>query len=188
MVRVRDLPIAGRVAHLVWRERRYRCQGCGRTVHRDAPGAAAAPARQRALPVAPVGVAAAQRLAREALRRCRQADRGLQALVEDVLQEVCLKASRRGGCRGQSPGEVYNWLRSGTLNRGRDELKGGFERHELLVDWSDEQGQPHHTSAGADAEVLDREQRHELELPRMHDRCCGPRGAPGATAPKSPAS
>jgi DNA-directed RNA polymerase specialized sigma24 family protein len=92
------------------------------------------------------------------------------ALVEDVFQEVCLKASRRGGCHGQSPGEVYNWLRRGTLNRVRDELKAGFERHELLVDWSDEQRQPHHTSAGADAEVLDREKRHELELPRMRDR------------------
>jgi transposase len=31
VVRVRDLPIAGRVTHLVWRKRRYRCQGCGRT-------------------------------------------------------------------------------------------------------------------------------------------------------------
>jgi transposase len=26
-VRVRDLPIAGRVTHLVWRKRRYRCRG-----------------------------------------------------------------------------------------------------------------------------------------------------------------
>jgi RNA polymerase sigma factor (sigma-70 family) len=84
------------------------------------------------------------------------------ALVEDVLQEVCLKASRRGDCRGQSPGEVYNWLRSATLNRVRDELKAGFERHELLVDWSGEQRQPDDTSAGADAEVLDREKRQEL--------------------------
>jgi transposase len=31
VVRVRDLPIAGRVTHLVWRKRRYRCGGCGRT-------------------------------------------------------------------------------------------------------------------------------------------------------------
>lgn len=30
-VRVRDLPLAGRVTHLVWRKRRYRCAGCGRT-------------------------------------------------------------------------------------------------------------------------------------------------------------
>jgi RNA polymerase sigma factor (sigma-70 family) len=76
------------------------------------------------------------------------------ALVEDVFQEVCLKASRRGDCRGQS--------RTATVNRVRDELKGGFERYELLVDWSDEQRQPHDTGAGADAEVLDREKRHEL--------------------------
>jgi transposase len=30
-VRVRDLPLAGRVTHLVWRKRRYRCAECGRT-------------------------------------------------------------------------------------------------------------------------------------------------------------
>jgi RNA polymerase sigma factor (sigma-70 family) len=84
------------------------------------------------------------------------------ALVEDVFQEVCLKASRRGDCRGESPGEVYSWLRTATLNRVRDELKGGFERYELLVDWRDEQRQPHDSGAGADAEVLDREKRHEL--------------------------
>jgi transposase len=29
VVRVRDLPIALRVTHLVWRKRRYRCRGCG---------------------------------------------------------------------------------------------------------------------------------------------------------------
>jgi transposase len=30
-VRVRDLPIAGRVTRLVWRKRRYRCSDCART-------------------------------------------------------------------------------------------------------------------------------------------------------------
>src|SRR4051812_28310456 len=30
-VRVRDLPIAGRVTRLVWRKRRYRCEDCART-------------------------------------------------------------------------------------------------------------------------------------------------------------
>jgi RNA polymerase sigma factor (sigma-70 family) len=84
------------------------------------------------------------------------------ALVEDALQEVCLKASRRGDCRGQSAGEVYNWLRSATVNRVRDELKGGFERYEVPVDWAVEQRQRHDTSAGADAEVLDRERQREL--------------------------
>jgi transposase len=41
VVRVRDLPIAGRVTHLVWRKRRYRCGGCGRTfteTHPELPG------------------------------------------------------------------------------------------------------------------------------------------------------
>jgi transposase len=31
VVRVRDLPIVGRVTYLVWRKRRYHCRGCGRT-------------------------------------------------------------------------------------------------------------------------------------------------------------
>jgi transposase len=43
-VRVRDLPIAGRVTHLVWRKRRYRCRGCGRTFTESHPEL---PARQR---------------------------------------------------------------------------------------------------------------------------------------------
>jgi transposase len=43
-VRVRDLPIAGRVTHLVRRKRRYRCQGCGRTFTESHPDL---PPRQR---------------------------------------------------------------------------------------------------------------------------------------------
>jgi transposase len=43
-VRVRDLPIAGRVTHLVWRKRRYRCQGCRRSFTETHPEL---PARQR---------------------------------------------------------------------------------------------------------------------------------------------
>ena len=31
LVRVRDLPIAGRSTRLMWRKRRYRCGGCART-------------------------------------------------------------------------------------------------------------------------------------------------------------
>jgi transposase len=43
-VRLRDLPLAGRVTHLVWRKRRYRCAGCGRTFAESHPEL---PARQR---------------------------------------------------------------------------------------------------------------------------------------------
>jgi transposase len=43
-VRVRDLPIAGRVTNLVWRKRRYRCAACGRTFTESHPEL---PARQR---------------------------------------------------------------------------------------------------------------------------------------------
>jgi hypothetical protein len=44
VVRVRDLPIAGRVTQLVWRKRHYRCRGCGRTFTESHPEL---PARQR---------------------------------------------------------------------------------------------------------------------------------------------
>jgi transposase len=44
VVRVRDLPIAGRVTHLVWRKRRYSCGECGRTFTESHPEL---PARQR---------------------------------------------------------------------------------------------------------------------------------------------
>jgi transposase len=43
-VRVRDLPLAGRVTQLVWRKRRYRCGKCGRTFTETHPEL---PARQR---------------------------------------------------------------------------------------------------------------------------------------------
>jgi len=43
-VRVRDLPLAGRVTHLVWRKRRYNCAGCGRTFTESHPEL---PPRQR---------------------------------------------------------------------------------------------------------------------------------------------
>jgi transposase len=44
VVRVRDLPIAGRVTQLVWRKRRYRCQACGRSFTESHPEL---PPRQR---------------------------------------------------------------------------------------------------------------------------------------------
>ncbi|HEY6778908.1 MAG TPA: transposase family protein, partial [Thermoleophilaceae bacterium] len=43
-VRVRDLPLAARVTHLVWRKRRYRCAGCGRSFSESHPEL---PARRR---------------------------------------------------------------------------------------------------------------------------------------------
>jgi hypothetical protein len=45
VVGVRDLPLAGRVARLLWRKRRWRCRGCGRSPTEQHP---ALPARQRA--------------------------------------------------------------------------------------------------------------------------------------------
>ena len=43
-VRGRDLPLAGRVTYLLWRKRRCRCVGCGRTFTESRPEL---PARQR---------------------------------------------------------------------------------------------------------------------------------------------
>jgi transposase len=44
VVRVRDLPLAGRPTCLLWRKRRYRCEACGRTFTETHPEL---PARQR---------------------------------------------------------------------------------------------------------------------------------------------
>ena len=44
VVRVRDLPVAGRVTWLLWRKRRFYCDACGRTFTETHP---ALPARQR---------------------------------------------------------------------------------------------------------------------------------------------
>ena len=44
VVRVRDLPIAGRVTYLLWRKRRFGCEACGRTFTESHP---ALPPRQR---------------------------------------------------------------------------------------------------------------------------------------------
>jgi transposase len=44
VVGVRDLPLAGRVARLLWRKRRWRCRGCGRTHTEQHP---VLPSRQR---------------------------------------------------------------------------------------------------------------------------------------------
>jgi transposase len=43
-VRVRDLPLAGRTTYLIWRKRRFGCEGCGRTFTETHP---ALPSRQR---------------------------------------------------------------------------------------------------------------------------------------------
>jgi transposase len=66
VVRVRDLPIAGRVTYPVWRKRRYRCRGLRAVVHRVASRAAGAPARHAALPPTSVRAGARRRRARRA--------------------------------------------------------------------------------------------------------------------------
>jgi transposase len=44
VVRIRDLPVAGRVTYLLWRKRRYRCEACERTFTETHPQL---PSRQR---------------------------------------------------------------------------------------------------------------------------------------------
>jgi transposase len=44
VVRIRDLPVAGRVTWLLWRKRRFYCEACGRTFTETHPGL---PSRQR---------------------------------------------------------------------------------------------------------------------------------------------
>jgi len=54
VVRVRDLPLAGRAMVLRWRKRRYRCDACERTLTETHPQLPGPSARQRALPRAAV--------------------------------------------------------------------------------------------------------------------------------------
>ena len=44
VVRIRDLPVAGRMTYLLWRKRRYRCEACQRTFTETHPQL---PSRQR---------------------------------------------------------------------------------------------------------------------------------------------
>jgi DNA-directed RNA polymerase specialized sigma24 family protein len=89
-------------------------------------------------------------------------------LVEDALQDVCERAAATDKCRGASEGEVYNWLLTATLHRVGKLLDRSHRRHEVLIDRVDgEQSEPLGASAGADAEVLERERERELaELAR----------------------
>jgi hypothetical protein len=78
---VRDLPLAGRVTHLVWRKRRYGCAGCGRTFTECHPE----------LPPASLRAAA----------RRRRARRGRPRRADDALPgRACLPSGRGGRARG----------------------------------------------------------------------------------------
>lgn len=91
--------------------------------------------------------------------------------VEEAFQEACLRATR--GCRGQTMGEVYVWLRktTGTLLRdARERLK-----REVLVDQSATEFLMEDTgTTRPEDEVIRREERAELDaLTRtILDRLC----------------
>jgi transposase len=91
-VRVRDLPIAGRVTRLVWRKRRYRCSDCARTfteTHEQLPARQRVTERFRArLAERVVGGAAHAEVAREERTSRYQVARAF-ADRADELQEAC---------------------------------------------------------------------------------------------------
>ena len=80
--------------------------------------------------------------------------------VEEAFQEACLKAAR--GCRGQTMGEVYTWLRMAT-DSGVDDMRDRLKR-EVLVDHSTAQFPAVDASlAPPDELLIRREERAELD-------------------------
>jgi transposase len=94
-VRVRDLPIAGRLTRLVWRKRRYRCSDCGRTfteAHEQLPGRQRVTGRFRAhLAERVAGGAAHAEVAREERTSRHQVNR---AFAERADQREARDADR----------------------------------------------------------------------------------------------
>jgi transposase len=104
VVRVRDLPLAGRVTWLLWRKRRFHCESCERTFTETHP---ALPSRQRV----------SARFRRHLFERCRGANTALDAVRRERQRDA--RAKRPKGTR-----------RSGQHVRWRPELYQA--RHRLL--------------------------------------------------------
>lgn len=89
VVRVRDLPVAGRLTWLLWRKRRYFCEGCGRTfteTHPELPARQRVSARMRAWLFERVrGGAAHAEVAREEKVSRYQVMRSFQASGDELL-------------------------------------------------------------------------------------------------------
>jgi transposase len=92
LVRVRDLPIAGRLTRLVWRKRRYRCSECGRTfteAHEQLPPRQRVTARFRARMAERVaGGAAHAEVAREESTTRYQVARAFTALARGLERDA----------------------------------------------------------------------------------------------------
>lgn len=97
------------------------------TVYAQPPG----PERTRALLEEIVRGPRAARLRAEVARAKHEATR---EQVEEAFQEACLKAGTN--CRGQSIGEVYNWLRKAIGSHVDDSLSLDRVKREVLVDHS----------------------------------------------------
>lgn len=80
--------------------------------------------------------------------------------LEEAFQEACARAER--GCRGESEGEVYTWLRTTThreLGRMHDRA-----RHESLVAVPDRAlDDPRESALAPEQQLIEREERTELE-------------------------
>jgi hypothetical protein len=105
VVRVRDLPIAGRPTYLLWRKRRFGCQACGRTFTETHPQL---PARQRV----------SARFRARLFEHCREGAAHAEVAREEhttryqvaraspTAARCCWRRAsgdRRGGCRSMRP-------------------------------------------------------------------------------------
>jgi DNA-directed RNA polymerase specialized sigma24 family protein len=82
-------------------------------------------------------------------------------VVEDALQDACLLASRPGGCRGASEGEVFNYLRSATIRKLRDQERLAHHYRELPVGVKPREGTSR--ADAAETEVLERERQRDVD-------------------------
>lgn len=102
LVRVRDLSLAGRVMHLVWRKRRYRCEECGSSFteqHDQLPSRQRVTARfrQRLLERLVDGAAHAE-VARHTSAQLATSSRG-RLLSAPITRGLAGQRWRRGGSR-----------------------------------------------------------------------------------------
>ena len=105
VVRVRDLPLAGRPTYLLWRKRRYGCDGCGRTFTETHPELPAASASPRAFAGGWWSAcAAAPRTPRSPARSRRPVIRWrARSAMAATRVRLLAQPARRGACRWTRP-------------------------------------------------------------------------------------
>ena len=124
-MRVRDLPIVGRVTYLVWRKRRYRCGGCGRTFtesHRELPPRERVTRRFRRRLLERVRGGAAHAEVARGERTTRYRSPAPSERARRTSSPRAARRGRRGGCRSTRPTTAAarsSPRSSPTLDRGR---------------------------------------------------------------------